>query len=767
MDDQIRVLIVEDNPADAELAEYTLRSAGINFISKVIETEKEYRTALNEFSPDVIISDYDLPLFSGADALSIAKELRPELPFILYTGAMGEDRAIEILTGGATDYVMKNSLARLVPAVERALKEAQEHKKRKAAEAERDLLIKELGSRVQERTAALQESEAKYRGLFENIQEMVTVYEVERDKSGRIIERRLREGNPAFVHTAGADSIEHIRGKTSREIFGEVWSDSHLSAIQEALDTGAVQTLEVKRLESERHYVTTIVPLDANTYLGAGRDITDRKRADELLRASEEKFSKAFRNSPNAITITRVSDGRIIEANESAYELFGYTPEEVLGKTTLELNIWAHTDERQRLVAGLASQGFIKNEEFVLQKKDKTLICVNLSASLITIDNQQCFLSSFVDITDRKRAEEELRETEHNLGAANRQKADILESISDCFYALDKDFRFTYVNKASEEIWGLSRADLIGRKFEDVFAGHIDISLSKFNQVLKEQIPQYYQVYSEVIQRRGQMSVYPSQDGISVYFQDTTQHMKMDEDIKQRTAQLEAVNKELESFSYSVSHDLRAPLRAIDGFSQMLLKDIGDKLDPEPARKLNVIINSTRKMGQLIDDLLQLSRTGRTDLHFDEINMKSGIREVWGELLAGNPDRNMELMVGELPNARGDERLLRQLLSNLLGNAVKFTRGRKKAIIEVGGFKSGDFNTYYIRDNGVGFDMQHDEKIFEIFRRLHSEREFEGTGVGLAIAKKIIDKHGSRIWADSKPDEGATFYFTLPAVINT
>jgi len=157
MDGEIRILILEDNPIDAELADYTLKAAGLNFISKVVETEGEYRSALNEFSPDLILSDYDLPTFNGADALSIVKEIRPDLPFILYTGALGEERAIEILTGGATDYVMKNRLSRLVPAVERALKEAEEHRKRRTAEVERDLLLQQLEARVQERTAQLQD----------------------------------------------------------------------------------------------------------------------------------------------------------------------------------------------------------------------------------------------------------------------------------------------------------------------------------------------------------------------------------------------------------------------------------------------------------------------------------------------------------------------------------------------------------------------------------------------------------------------------------
>jgi two-component system sensor kinase len=244
---------------------------------------------------------------------------------------------------------------------------------------------------------------------------------------------------------------------------------------------------------------------------------------------------------------------------------------------------------------------------------------------------------------------------------------------------------------------------------------------------------------------------------------DITRRKRAEVEREKLIMDLEAANNELESFSYSVSHDLRAPLRAIDGFSQMLLKDIGDRLDPESVRKFNVISHNSKKMGHLIDDLLKLSRAGRAPVHHERINMKAGVEDVWKELRAGNPVRNMELTVGELPMARGDKTLIRQVLSNLLSNAVKFTKNKDKAEIEVSGSNSGDFNVYCIKDNGIGFDMRYYDKVFEIFHRLHNEREYEGTGVGLAIVKKIIERHGGRLWAESKPGEGATFYFTLPA----
>ena len=237
---------------------------------------------------------------------------------------------------------------------------------------------------------------------------------------------------------------------------------------------------------------------------------------------------------------------------------------------------------------------------------------------------------------------------------------------------------------------------------------------------------------------------------------------RVEEEIKQRTVDLESANAELEAFSYTISHDLRSPLRAIEGFTRMLLKDIGDKLDPESLRKFNVISRSSQKMGQLIDDLLNYSRTGRATISRNKIDMKVLVENIWNELQAGDPDRDMELKITALPPAVGDRILMRQVVYNLLGNAVKFTRGRAPAIIDVSGSNSGGFNTYCIKDNGAGFDMLNYDKLFEIFSRLHSHKDFDGTGVGLAIVKKIIERHGGKIWAEGKLGEGAIFCFTLP-----
>jgi PAS domain S-box-containing protein len=243
---------------------------------------------------------------------------------------------------------------------------------------------------------------------------------------------------------------------------------------------------------------------------------------------------------------------------------------------------------------------------------------------------------------------------------------------------------------------------------------------------------------------------------------DLIERIRAREALQRRAEQLEAANNELESFSYSVSHDLRAPLRAIDGFSRMILKKHGDTLDKDAREKFAVIQENTRMMGLLIEDLLSLARMGMAQLSVAQIDAAGLVREIWQELQAANADRRMRLTVGDLPPCRGDRRLLKQAFANLLANAVKFTQGREEALIEAGAYRQGGETVYYIRDNGVGFDMRYADKLFGVFQRLHPGDEFEGTGVGLAIVRRIISRHGGRTWAEGKVDEGATFYVTVP-----
>ena len=232
--------------------------------------------------------------------------------------------------------------------------------------------------------------------------------------------------------------------------------------------------------------------------------------------------------------------------------------------------------------------------------------------------------------------------------------------------------------------------------------------------------------------------------------------------VKERTAELEFANRELESFSYSVSHDLKAPIRAIQGFSRILIGEHAAQLNTEGLRLLNVITSNTKFMAALIDDLLALSRLGRHEIRKGSINLTAMARQVFEQLKSQEPERDLQFIIKDLPPAHGDPSLIKQVMMNLLTNAVKYTKQRKTAVIEVDGKDEEKETIYYVKDNGIGFDERYADKLFGVFQRLHSGEEYEGTGVGLAIVKRIVERHGGRVWAEGKVDEGATFYFTLP-----
>src|SRR5664279_483502 len=240
---------------------------------------------------------------------------------------------------------------------------------------------------------------------------------------------------------------------------------------------------------------------------------------------------------------------------------------------------------------------------------------------------------------------------------------------------------------------------------------------------------------------------------------------ELEQKVIERTSQLESVNKELESFSYSVSHDLRAPIRAINAYTTILVEDYSEKMDSEGAKVLNSIMRNSKKMGELIDDLLAFSKLGRKQVTFSEINMKALVNLVREELLFQNGEILPVFDIRALPPAKGDQSLIKQVWINLISNAIKYSKYNLNIHISVGAFKKGNQIVYYVKDDGAGFDMLYYDKLFGVFQRLHSQEEFEGTGIGLAIVQKIVNRHNGTVWAESTVNKGASFYFSLPAVI--
>jgi len=496
--------MIEDEARDAELAQHTLRQGGFEFSFKRVDTEDGFLREVEEFKPNVILSDHGLPAFDGFSALTLAQQKCPEVPFIFVTGSLGEEMAIKALKSGATDFVLKHHLSTLPPALHRALNQAEFHEQRKRAEE------------------ALLISEERYRSLVELSPDALFVQ----------IDDKI-----VFINTAG---VKLLGAQKAREIIG-------------------------------RSAAAFIHP-------------DDRKKIQQRVR-------------------------KMLEEHKPLH--------------------------------------FVEHR---IVRLGGEVINVEMAAAPLTFEGRPAAQVIVHDITDRKRSEEEIRRL----------------------------------------------------------------------------------------------------------------NLELEQRVIERTTELETANKELEAFSYSVSHDLRAPLRHIEGFVEILRATKAESLDEEGQRHLQTIADSSRQMGKLIDDLLGFSRTTRVELRKIKVNLDDVIQSVLHEMEPDMENREIEWKIGKLPQVEGDPALLRQVFCNLVGNALKYTRTRPLAQIEIDSTRTENEIVVYIRDNGVGFDPRYAQKLFGVFQRLHRASEFEGTGIGLANVRRIITRHGGRTWAESELDEGATFFISLP-----
>lgn len=686
------------------------------------------------------------------------------------------------------------------------------------------------------------------------------------------------------------------------------------------------------------------------------RDITKRQQAEAALRRSESRFAKAFQSNPAAMCITSIQDGRFIEVNEHYCQLFDYTREELIGRTSVELALWDVPETRTSVMERLQTQGFVRDHEAQFRCRNRGLVDALISMELIDFpgENDPVVVSMFADITERKHAEAALRASEewlrlitnlvpHGIFAKNaagryifanpalaetrglpleeilgkddfdlgpdraqaeayraddravlesgvtkyiaeelhtdlsgrarvlqtikmpftvpetgeravfgawvditgRKRAEeevqrlnaeleqrvaertaqfetanrelnqsraelksLFESLPGLYLVLTPDFKIVAVSDAYLTATMTTREGIVGRGLFEVFPDNPDdpdahgVSnlRASFNRVLengaadtmaiqKYDVRRPDGVFEErywspinspvvgadrkiqyIIHRVEEVTEFVRSKSLTTSRDDelSARMEQMEAEIftsSQRVqavnVQLEAANKELESFSYSVSHDLRAPLRAMDGFSRAVLEDYGPQLPPDGLRYLQVIRTSAQRMGNLIDDLLSFSRLSRATMCKRTIDVRRLVQDALEELQSQREGRQIDLRIGDLPACEGDPTLLKQVWINLLSNAIKYTQKRESAVIEIGCKADGQTNVYLVRDNGTGFDMRYAHKLFGVFQRLHRAEDYDGTGVGLAIVQRIIHRHGGRVWAEAAVDQGATFYFTL------
>ena len=509
--------------------------------------------------------------------------------------------------------------------------------------------------------------------------------------------------------------------------------------------------------------------------LFVGRMGSVRRRVEDNLRASEKKYREMIDASPDAIIVWD-AQGKCVLSNASAARLRGCSENELIGLAMADTYAPAERDRVRERLDLAKTQGVIRFERQFLRKSNEA-IPVEVSLSTAGEDQYQAVLR---DMSERKRAEESLRE-----------RANLLQLAHDAIFVRDMNHLITYWNRGAEELYGWTAEEVVGK--------------ARKHQLLKTVFPAPFDEIEAELRRGGRWegelthtkrdgtqivvasrwSLQRDQGGVPVAVLETnndiTESKKAEEalrrsrdeleiKVKERTAELsrtnadlQFVNKELEAFAYSVSHDLRAPVRHIAGFTELLQKHSEAVLDDTSRDHIGMILDSARRMGALVDDLLAYSRIGRAETQETTVDLEPLIKSVVSDIAPDTQGRDIVWRIGTLPICRGDPAMLRLVFANLVSNAVKFTRTRVQARIEIDSLNGNpDEVLVFVKDNGVGFNMKYKNKLFGVFQRLHSQEAFEGTGIGLATVQRIVHRHGGRVWAEGSIENGAAFYVALP-----
>ncbi len=604
------------------------------------------------------------------------------------------------------------------------------------------------------------------------------------DRSGTIV-----WVNQAFTRLTGYDREEAI-GKNPRVLKSGQHSSAFYRELWECILSGQVWRGELtNRRKDGTLYVEemSITPVrqagkEITHFVAVKQDVTARKMAEQALLESEERYRTLFTNMTEGFALGEAlydqqgiaNNFKFLEINNAFEQQSGLKREDVVGRPITEVLPRLESSWIDRYCSVAVSGESIRFDSY---NEDTRRHYDVFSYS----PTQGRFAILFRDISDEKRAAQVLQDTMETLRQSEIKYRQLADGISDPFFALDKDMRVTYWNRASEERTQIRADAIIGKPILDFFPEVKGTPLEQaYRQALTTGQPQFLEnrwVRDGGTTTYHDVRVYPTMSGITVFSRDITDRKQaeafqreamhrietLNEGLARRADELADANRELEAFSYSVSHDLRTPLSGVEGFAKLLLEEYGTQLDATGQTYVQMVHANAQHASQLILGLHAFSRYSRQPLNKQMIDPADLVANALKALSKERENRQIEISVGNLTPCEGDPLLLQQVWVNLIGNALKYTRKRTLAKIEIGCDKnttSGE-PIYFVRDNGVGFDMVGADHLFGVFQRLHSEEEYEGSGVGLAIVQRILHRHGGRIWAQSTLDHGATFYFTV------
>jgi len=930
----LRILYLEDDKNDVDLVRAKLEDEGVTCDVIHVETQADFVAALERGEFDIILANYKLPSFYGLSALAIAREKTPKLPFIFLSGVMGEEMAIETLKNGATDYVLKQRLSRLGPAIHRALKEAEEHLERKkeeealrriewllkkrqtvdSSQVKQDigqpygnlsklnttrLILDSVGEEVLsdiasdylnllETSSAIYEKNGDYAlGIFssgwcrfldhssrklcktaDNREALQSglwhCHESCWNEASRI---SLETAKPVDIECRGGIHLYAVPIFAGSEIIGSInfgYGDppKDIEKLKEiALRYGV--SLEELRMhsssyESRPSFITEIAK---NRLLASARmigEIFNRKRAEKILEKQHERLEELIEERTAKLQKTNEELQLEVAERERVEEALQLSEEKyrLVADFTYDWEDWLDPSGKYIYVSPSCEwiTGYRRDEFLdyglvikITHPDDRELVREHfrevLSGSveihhvdfrIITRSGAERWISHYCqpvhskngiflgrrgsnrDIAERKQKEQKLKQLTDELKRYNIE----LQSVNDKLKAeIEVRERIQKALELSEERYK-KMVDAVTsytysvqvRKGNVIYTEHsigcLPITGYNPEDYKSDPLLWYSMIYPDdkmvvektikeimagnkvlpiehrIIRRDG--AVIWIRNTIVPYYNDDEQLIryegliedinerkiaeeeiqKLNKELEQKLIELTEANKELEAFNRTVSHDLQTPLMVIGGFARRLMKVYGETLDVEAIDTIHTIQMSAQKMERLIKDILAFSRSGRQEIKTVQIDMEKLVSTVLEELKPLFEGKTINFQVKALSPAYGDISLIKQVFVNLLSNAIKFTNTKEIAIVEVGYRVEENENIYYVKDNGIGFDSQHTDRLFAPFSRLPEAKEFDGTGIGLSIVERIINRHGGRVWAEGKINGGATFYFSLPNRVN-